>query len=41
MTYPQLAYLHLATVIPAFFIAAFLPFNQKGTGGTSRSAKPT
>ena len=30
MTYPQLAYLHLATVVPAFFIGTFLLLNRKG-----------
>jgi uncharacterized membrane protein len=31
MTYLQLAYLHLATVFPAFLIGAYLLFNRKGT----------
>ena len=31
MTYLQLAYMHLATVIPAFFIATFILFKPKGT----------
>ena len=31
MTYIQLAYLHLATVVPAFFIGTFLLVNRKGT----------
>ena len=31
MTYTQLAYLHLATVVPAFFIGAFQLFRRKGT----------
>ena len=31
MTYTHLAYLHLATVIPAFAIGAFQLFRQKGT----------
>ncbi len=31
MTYLQLAYLHLATVVPAFFIGTFLLVNRKGT----------
>lgn len=31
MTYLQLAYLHLATVVPAFFIATFLLIKRKGT----------
>lgn len=31
MTYLQLAYLHLATVVPAFFIGAVLLINRKGT----------
>lgn len=31
MTYTQLAYLHLATVLPAFAIGAFQLFRRKGT----------
>ncbi|MBJ7551677.1 DUF2306 domain-containing protein [Marinomonas ostreistagni] len=31
MTYIQLAYLHLITVVPAFFIGAVLLVNRKGT----------
>lgn len=31
MTYAQLAYLHLATVVPAFAIGAFQLFRRKGT----------
>lgn len=31
MTYLHLAYLHLATVLPAFFIGTFLLLNQKGS----------
>ena len=31
MTYIQLAYLHLATVLPAFVIGAFQLFRRKGT----------
>lgn len=31
MTYTQLAYFHLATVIPAFFIGAFQLLARKGT----------
>lgn len=31
MTYLQLAYLHLATVFPAFLIASYLLLNRKGT----------
>ena len=31
MTYLQLAYCHLATVVPAFFIGTFLLLNRKGT----------
>ena len=31
MTYTQLAYLHLATVVPAFFIGAFQLLRRKGT----------
>ena len=31
MTYLQLAYLHLATVFPAFLIGTFLIANRKGT----------
>ena len=31
MTYTHLAYLHLATVIPAFAIGAFQLFRRKGT----------
>ncbi|RPJ16304.1 MAG: DUF2306 domain-containing protein [Chloroflexi bacterium] len=31
MTYTQLAYLHLATVVPAFGIGAFQFFRRKGT----------
>ena len=30
MTYLHLAYLHLATVVPAFFIGTFLLLNRKG-----------
>ena len=33
MTYTQLAYLHLATVVPAFVIGAFQLFRRKGTPG--------
>lgn len=33
MSYTQLAYLHLATVIPAFAIGAFQLFRRKGTPG--------
>lgn len=32
MTYLQLAYWHLATVVPAFLLATFLLFMPKGTG---------
>lgn len=31
MTYPQLAYAHLATIIPAFVIGTFLLLMKKGT----------
>jgi uncharacterized membrane protein len=31
LTYLQLVYLHLGTVIPAFFIGTFLLINRKGT----------
>lgn len=31
MTYTQLAYLHLVTVLPAFVIGAFQLFRRKGT----------
>ena len=31
MTYTQLAYLHLATVVPAFFIGALQLLRRKGT----------
>ena len=31
MTYIQLAYLHLATVVPAFFIATYILIARKGT----------
>lgn len=31
MTYLQLAYLHLATVLPAFLIGTYLLLNRKGT----------
>lgn len=31
MTYLQLTYLHLGTVLPAFFIGTFLLLNQKGS----------
>ena len=31
MTYSQLAYLHLATIFPAFLIGAYILFNIKGT----------
>jgi uncharacterized membrane protein len=33
MTYTQLAYLHLATVLPAFAIGAFQLLKRKGTSG--------
>lgn len=33
MTYTQLAYLHLATVVPAFFLGAIQLFRRKGTPG--------
>lgn len=33
MTYTQLAYLHLATVLPAFVLGAFQLFRRKGTPG--------
>lgn len=36
MTYLQLAYCHLATVIPAFFIGTFLLLNRKGTRSHKR-----
>ena len=31
MTYLQLAYLHLGTVVPAFLLGTYLLLNQKGT----------
>ena len=31
MTYLQLAYFHLATVLPAFLIGTYLLVNRKGT----------
>ena len=31
MTYLQLAYLHLATIVPAFFVGTFLLLRKKGT----------
>jgi uncharacterized membrane protein len=31
MSYLQLAYLHLATIIPAFLIGSYLLINRKGT----------
>lgn len=31
MTYHQLAYLHLGTVVPAFLIGTYLLINRKGT----------
>lgn len=31
MTYSQLSYLHLATILPAFTIGTFLLFSHKGT----------
>ena len=31
MTYSQLAYIHLATIFPAFLIGAYMLFNVKGT----------
>lgn len=31
MTYLQLAYIHLSTIIPAFMIGTFLLFRRKGT----------
>ncbi len=31
MTYLQLAYLHLLSVVPAFFIGSYLLLNRKGT----------
>lgn len=31
MTYTELAYLHLATVFPAFLIGTFILLNRKGT----------
>ncbi|WP_293268246.1 DUF2306 domain-containing protein [Neptunomonas sp.] len=31
MTYLQLAYLHLSTVLPAFLIGSYLLLNRKGT----------
>jgi uncharacterized membrane protein len=31
MTYLQLAYLHLATVLPAFLLGTFILFRKKGT----------
>ena len=31
MSYHQLAYLHLATVLPAFALGTYLLLNRKGT----------
>lgn len=31
MTYTELAYLHLATILPAFIIGTYLLLNRKGT----------
>ena len=31
MTYVVLTYLHLATVVPAFFVGTYILINQKGT----------
>ena len=31
MTYTQLAYLHLSTILPAFIIGSYLLLNRKGT----------
>lgn len=31
MSYTQLAYLHLASIVPAFLIASFLLLNKKGS----------
>jgi uncharacterized membrane protein len=31
MNYTQLSYVHLATIIPAFFIGTYLLLNRKGT----------
>ncbi|HSL46219.1 MAG TPA: DUF2306 domain-containing protein [Anaerolineales bacterium] len=36
MSYTQLAYLHLATVLPAFAIGAFQLFRRKGTPSHKR-----
>ncbi|MGZ9166620.1 MAG: DUF2306 domain-containing protein [Anaerolineales bacterium] len=36
MTYTQLAYLHLATVLPAFFIGAFQLLMRRGTSSHKR-----
>ena len=39
MTYTQLAYLHLATVVPAFIIGLFQLLRRKGTPGHKRLGK--
>jgi uncharacterized membrane protein len=36
MTYLQLAYLHLATILPAFAIGSWLLLNRKGSSGHKR-----
>jgi len=39
MTYTQLAYLHLATVVPAFFIGGLQLIRRKGTSSHKRLGK--
>lgn len=39
MTYLQLAYIHLATVLLAFFLGAYLLLNKKGTASHRRIGK--
>lgn len=39
MYYIQLAYLHLASVVPAFFLGAFLMISKKGTSRHRRLGK--
>jgi uncharacterized membrane protein len=39
MSYLQLAYLHLATVVPAFFLGATLLLTRKGTATHKRLGK--
>jgi uncharacterized membrane protein len=39
MTYLQLAYLHLATIVPAFFLGTYLMFSRKGATWHRRLGK--